>query len=105
MTGGQPLTGTICNALLGTAQGLVRDQQRARAIEGDGYDGLVTTCFRRATLEFIAGYEFEARLETDLGSTEVRFVVRDGDLHDLDRLRWYLHTGEGPPLPIDKFDN
>ena len=64
---------------LGAVQ-LMRDRSARKTLKSPRLSGLIRTAFQRAMLGTIGGTKFAAALETERGSVEVTYIVRDEDI-------------------------
>ncbi len=64
---------------LGAVQ-LMRDRSERKTLKTQRCNGLIRTAFQRAVLGTIGGTKFAAALETERGSVEVTYIVRDRDI-------------------------
>lgn len=64
---------------LGAVQ-LMRDRSARKTLKSTRLNGLIRTAFQHAVLGTIGGTKFAAALETERGSVEVTYIVRDEDI-------------------------
>ncbi|MBI4132305.1 MAG: hypothetical protein HY474_01600 [Candidatus Sungbacteria bacterium] len=80
------------NVLLAAATEMMRQQGEKgagrRRVKDDDIEGLLETQFRISCLGPLAGIEFRAEVETDLGKGKVKFIVDALLTDDLKRGQW-----------------
>jgi len=84
------LTDEMRNLLFYTALYMARDKVARKVLRRPCCEGEVTTDFSCADLGGMGGMLFKARLETDAGQRQVKFLVRTRDLEFLDKAEWEL---------------
>lgn len=105
------LTDRMRNVLLAAAIEMLRRQgekgAERRRVKDDDIEGLVTTRFRPACFGSLAGIEFFAEVETDLGKGKVKFITDPYlalfEIEDSEEGRWtdvtnLLRQAEAAPL-------
>lgn len=94
MLSGMPLTGQISQALFDGAKKMWADGEEKLDVSTQEFEGRIRTQGKHSLLGSIGGVLFEANIETDLGSTNVRFIVQTRQLPD-ENARWTLCMPEG----------
>ncbi len=79
MTNSISLTDRMRSILFDTACSMLGKGVEKRRIYDDEIEGVVSTSFESQTLTGISGIEFHARVETELGSGKVKYLVRQID--------------------------
>jgi len=89
MVSGQSLTDDIRQALLETAQKMVKAGSKKRRFSLKGFEGRVTTKYEHHSIGNLRGMYFEATVESERVKTNVSFLVREVDLDEGDTYFWH----------------
>ncbi len=76
------------DVLFDTACLMIRDSVSRKLVRSEEIMGIITTSFIERTVGSIVGVEFNADVETELGSGKVRFLVRPSDVSKRNELVW-----------------
>lgn len=102
MTSSVSLSSKMADVLFDTACRMIRDDSRRKRFRDDGFEGLITTSFQAQSFSGIAGTEFLAEVESDLGKGKVKFLVREADVETRNKLAWApLFFIEDIPVGLD----
>lgn len=86
MSSGVSLSDPARDALFQTACNCIRDEKNERKVYHDDVRGIVHTDFNFSTLgHAITGIVFEGEIETDQGSSYVKFIV---NTYNLEKVRY-----------------
>ena len=98
-TGGLFIDEHMADLLFFTAVYMIRDKDQRRSVQGDNFEGEVSTVFEPADLGGITGYKFEAKLETNVGKRTVWYIVRANDYAGLENSVWFTlwHSNDSFP--------
>ncbi len=88
MTSSVSLTSRMADVLFDTACRMIKDDSRKKRFRDDGFEGMITTSFQVRAFSGIAGTEFSAEVESELGKGKVKFLVREADVKVRNELAW-----------------
>jgi hypothetical protein len=91
---GLPLNDSTRALLFDSAQAMCSEKSEYLEIKNKFCEGYVTTAWARGGMGYAQGIIFKAVLETDKGTTEIQYVVRETDIKGSD-LQWL----EDQPFP------
>lgn len=79
----------LANVLMYTAVAMIKNNKQARCdFKLPTAEGVIRTTYKYSLLGTIGGFEFSAEVESDIGTREVRYIVRD-DFEGIEHGRWY----------------
>jgi hypothetical protein len=84
MFSGPGLTDNIRNILFDTAQEMVRKNKKKQKVEGENFEGQVTTLNKVIVNGGVTGMLFNAMIETEKASRVVSYMIRPTDLRSQD---------------------
>ena len=97
MLSGIPLSNAASEELMRIARRMARADSRESHIRMDDAEGYISTAFKHATMGGLSGMIFDAVLETERGTTDVRYLVRTVDLASDEETGEWTEWRELPP--------
>lgn len=88
MTSGAPLTDRMRSFLFSLARQMAKRGLTRVKFSTDDFEGRVTTDGVSRGFGWVTGPVYEATIESNLVATNVRFVVRTGELENPENLEW-----------------
>lgn len=86
---GMNVSEDLADVLMYTAVAMIKNNKQARCnFKLPSAEGVIRTAYRYSLLGTVGGYEFSAEVESDIGTREVRYIVRD-DFEGIENGRWY----------------
>ena len=98
---GVPLSPIALDVLFAAARQMVESRMDHLKVVNDDCQGFVETSWGEANLGCITGVIFRADISTMKGNTLVTYLVRVGDLSELDKEGMELHWIQSNPMPPD----
>lgn len=96
---GKSITDEVARLLFFSAQSMFQNGKEKLRLKSNFATGQVSTKFEQGLLGSVAGYVFDAQVDSVCGSTKVKFLVRPADIELLkDPDQWRMADGSGGPL-------
>ena len=88
MTAGVSLSRRMADVLFDTACLMLKEGKERKNIKDPEIEGEVRTHFDQQVLGSISGVEFRATVETNLGTGDVKYLVRPVDAERRNKMEW-----------------